>query len=251
MSNSLISYDQRRSRDVPLTPNNRRPHANIYIVQHQTVDEEVESIADYVDHYLNVYPDINPGQVLVLATRRFIGNRIRDALISRQRNALSYFSEDAVEKPAAAQGFCLLTLLVFPEDRAALRAWFGLGQTANGFSKQYARVRTYAQNEGIEIRKVLEQLGEGAITIAHTAGILARYAELKERRNALSSLKGSELVSALWPSNEEDSQHIRILAENLAVEYGEPSDLLEALRHEVTQPDLPDSAGEVTGYESP
>lgn len=245
MSNSLISYDQRRSRPVPLTPDPSRPLASIYIVQHQTADEEVESIADYVDHYLNVHPDINPGQVLVLATRRFIGNRIRDALISRRRNALSYFSEDAVEKPAAAQGFCLLTLLVFPEDRAALRAWFGLGQTANGFSKQYVRVRAHAQNEGIEIREVLERLRAGAITIAHTAGILARYAELKGRLNALSSLKGLELVSALWPSNEEDSRHIRVLAENLAIEDGEPSDLLEALRHEVTQPDLPDSTGDV------
>ena len=245
MSNSLISYDQRRSRDVPLTPDNLRPHANIYIVQHQTVGEEVEGIADYVNHYLNVHTGINPGQVLVLATRRFIGNCIRDALISRRRNAQSYFSEDAVEKPAAAQGFCLLTLLVFPEDRAALRAWFGLGQTANGFSRQYARVREHAQNEGIEIREVLEQLEAGAITLAYTAGIVARYSELKHRLNALSSLTGLALVNALWPSNEEDSWQIRILAENLAVEHEEPSVLLDVLRHEVTQPDLPDSASDV------
>ena len=245
MSNSLISHDQRRSRPVPLTPDPSRPPASIYIVQHQTVDEEVESIADYVDHYLNVHPDINPGQVLVLATRRFIGNRIRDALISRTRNALSYFSEDAVEKPTAAQGFCLLTLLVSPEDRAALRAWFGFGQTANGFSRQYARVREHAQNEGIEIREVLEQLEAGAITLAHTAGIVDRYVELKRHLNTLSSLVGLELVDALWSSNEEDSLQIRTLAGNLAVEHGEPSALLDALRHEVTQPHLPDSTSDV------
>ncbi len=245
MSNSLISHDQRRSRPVPLTPDPSRPPASIYIVQHQAVDEEVESIADYVGHYLNVHPDINPGQILVLATRRFIGNRIRDALISRTRNALSYFSEDAVEKPTAAQGFCLLTLLVSPEDRAALRAWFGLGQTANGFSRQYARMREHAQNEGIEIREVLEQLEAGAITLAYTAGIVDCYVELKRHLNALSSLMGLELVDALWLSNEEDSRQIRILAGNLAVDHREPSALLDALRHEVTQPHLPDSTSDV------
>jgi superfamily I DNA/RNA helicase len=245
ISNALISHDRRRSREIPLVPNGKRRPADIYIVQHGDVNEEIESIADFVDHYLNGHPDTKPGQILILATRRFIGNGIRDALISRKRNALSYFSEDAVEKPAAAEGFCLLNLLVSPDDRAALRAWIGLGSRDHGFAQKYARIREYAQNEGLEIREVLERLSQRTVQIPYTEGMAERYSVLKTKLHNISSLIGLELVRALWSPDEPETQDIRILAENLAVEHTEPAELFDALRQEITQPDLPASGSDI------
>ncbi len=130
ISNALIAHDPHTSRPSPLKPDLTKGLAAVWIVQHDTLQQEVEALSDFVHHYLSVHPDVNPGRVLVLALRRFIGNAIKDALIARGRNALSYFQEDALSSPAAAEGFCLLSLLVNGADRAALRVWLGFGLAA-------------------------------------------------------------------------------------------------------------------------
>ena len=91
ISNALIAHDPHTSRPSPLKPDLAKGLADVWVVQHGSLQAEVEAISDFVHHYLNVHADVNPGRVLVLAPRRFIGNAIKEALIVRGRNALSYF----------------------------------------------------------------------------------------------------------------------------------------------------------------
>src|SRR5207245_656892 len=105
MSNNLLSHDP-LARPTPLKPTPGRLPANVVVVQHATQHEEADAVAAFIDHYLAAHPHVPPGQVLVLSPRRMMGNAVKDALIQRKRNALSYFFEDAVDPDAAAEGFC-------------------------------------------------------------------------------------------------------------------------------------------------
>ncbi len=244
LSNSLIGHDQRRHREEPLEADRTRLPAEVHIVQHSTLEDETNSIADFIDHYLAENNHVPPGQVLVLTPRRFIGHRIRQALIMRGMNALSYFFEDELKKRPSAEGYCLLKLLVSPNDRAALRAWIGLGSN-NGFVAGYARLRAYSQDNALEPRVTLDALDRSEITIPYTAAILERYRQLKERLAATEELQGLELVRALWDPQDEESLDIRLIAESLAIELPEQVELLDAITATITQPELPDSNSDI------
>jgi superfamily I DNA/RNA helicase len=245
MSNALIRNNPPPSRVLPLRSVEGLPPAEMCIVQHASVDIETVAIADYINSYLERHPDLSPGQVLVLTTRRFIGHEIRRELIHRGRNALSYFFEDELESTSAAEGFCLLNLLVNPNDRAALRAWIGLGQTSNGFAPGYTRVRGHAQGNELELRHCLDQLCDGVVNLPYSGRIVDRCENLRERFAELDGLSGLDLVRVLWPPVDSDSDDIRLLAENLAVENSEPPALYEALLREITQPELPGSDSDI------
>jgi DNA helicase-2/ATP-dependent DNA helicase PcrA len=244
MSNSLIANDIRRSRRQPLKADPTKPCATVYVVQHATLDDEVTACADFVVHYLTRHPGLAPGQVLVLTPRRFIGNRIRDALIERKLNALSYFLEDELQAPSAAEGFCLLTLLVDPVDRTAMRAWIGMGHR-NERADGYQRLRQISQELQLELSETINAVSQGKLRVAHTQGIEERWQELQARLASLCGLQGLELTRALWPPENEDCEDLRLMAENIANEFPEPKQLLEALRQEITQPQLPDSKSDI------
>jgi len=180
----------------------------------------------------------------MLTPRRFIGNRIRDALIERKLNALSYFLEDELQAPSAAEGFCLLTLLVDPVDRTALRAWIGMGHR-NERAGGYQRLRQVSQELQLELPETINAVSQGKLRVAHTQGIVERWQELQARLSSLCGLQGLELARALWPPENEDCADLRLMAENIANESPEPKQLLEALRQEITQPQLPDSKSDI------
>ena len=198
LSNALISHDPHTTRPQPLTPDPALPGATVYVVQHATMADEVASIAEFVDDDLTKHPDLPPGRVLILTPRRFIGNAIKDALIARGRNALSYFQEEALSEDAAAEGFCLLALLVSPVDRAALRAWLGFG-SADRRRRPYARLRAYCEENAVALQDAMAALAAGGLHIPYTAPLVARWSELQTRLASLRLLSGLALVDALWP----------------------------------------------------
>lgn len=243
ISNALISRDPHRSRDVPLRPDPNRQAADLFIVQHRTLDEEVSTVASFIDSYLNRHPGLPAGQALVLTPRRVIGNRIRDTLIRLGRNSLSYFLEDQLKTDAAAEGYALLNLLVSPDDRTALRAWLGLGGT-DGRRGGYARLRKEAQRSGREPSDVLAAVAAGSERLPHSGALVERWNLLQHRLSEIRDLSGLELVRALWP-NDEDTKDIRLVAENLALENDDPIGLLDAVREAITQPELPGSDSDI------
>lgn len=244
MSNSLIAHEPSRTRDVPLQADRARDDASVVAVQHRSLRDEVKTLSDFIAKYLAEHPDLPQGQVLVLTQRRFIGNAIRDALIERGLNSLSYFSEDPVHSTSAAEGMALLTLLVKQNDRTSLRAWLGLA-SSSGLAGGYARLRGAAQAAGVEPWEMLERIGRGEVRIPYTDALARRFAALSDRLTALAGLDGLPLVRELWPRENRDSDDIRLIAEQIAVASSEPADILEALHQEITQPHLPDSEGDV------
>ncbi|HSE65964.1 MAG TPA: ATP-dependent helicase [Gemmatimonadales bacterium] len=243
MSNALLAHDP-AARPAPLSSMPGRAPARVIILQHASVEEEADVVAAFIDRYLSDQPDLPPGQVLVLSPRRLMGNAVKDALIRRRRNALSYFWEDAVDSDAAAEGLCLLTLAVEGTDRAAYRAWLGIGHD-KGHAPAYARIRARAEADGVEPRAIVEQLVAGTLKVNHTGGLATRHQALIARGATLGALEGLALVDALWPPGDEDTQTIRLAAQNLAVQHAKPADLLRELREVITQPELPSPEGDV------
>ena len=243
MSNALIGHDP-SARQAPLTPQPGRPNANVYIVQHPSLEDEADALAAYIDKYLTERPDLPPGHVLVLSPRRIFGNAIRDALIQRHRNAMSFFWEDALKATPAAEGFCLLTLLVNCFDRAAYRAWLGLGH-ADGNMAGYRRIRSYAEAHDLEPFDVSEQISAGQLELPYTQRVIDRHEVLKARLAATAGVNGLALVNALWDPGDPQTLTIRLAAATIAVEVPDAAGLHPRLVEVLTQPELPPSAGDV------
>ena len=244
ISNSLISHDPQTTRMSPLVADKAKELAEITIVQHATLQEETESLSDFVQSYLLAHPDVSHGQVLVLSPSRFIGSAIKNSLIERGFNALSYFQEDALEEENAAKGFCLLTLLANDSDRSAIRASLGF-DSSDHRSPAYGRIRQYCEENEVSLIDVLNKLAEGSITISHSANIVSQWVRLKERLTELKSLKGLELVNELWPTTIQEADDIRNLASKIATTKPEPKDLLDELRTAITQSELPGSDSDI------
>ena len=244
MSNSLIANEPARTRQVPLTPNPQRANADVFVVQHVTLEDELNAVSAFVDSYLTKHPNLPSGQVLVLTPRRFIGNRIRDLLIDRGRNAMSYFTEDPVQETAAARGMALLTLMVTPLDRPALRAWLGM-ESATGLRGGYHRLINDAQALGLEPRDLLAKLAAGTVKMPHSASLVVRWNDLNAALAPLATLKGLDLVRAIWPATDESCDDVRLMAEAIAVKVPDAPQILEELRQDITQPYLPDSESDV------
>jgi superfamily I DNA/RNA helicase len=244
LSNALISHDPHTSRPHPLTPDPTLPDATVYVVQHATLADEIASTADFVDDYLTKHPELPAGRVLILTPRRFIGNAIKDALIARGRNALSYFQEDALSEEAAAEGFCLLSLLVSPTDRAALRAWLGFGSTDRR-RRPYARLRAFCEGNAVALQDALAAITAGSFRIAYTTTLVARWNELQTRLASLAPLSGLALIDALWPEGNPGVSDIRSVASALALLTADNEELLAELRQAITQPELPGSDSDV------
>src|SRR5262245_18023879 len=62
MATSLVSHNPPWARPIDFQPPAGREDASVYVVQHRTTDEEVETIADFVHDYLTEHPDTPPGR---------------------------------------------------------------------------------------------------------------------------------------------------------------------------------------------
>lgn len=247
IANALIGHNQRLNPKVlnAYPPNGE---GDVYIVQHSNAVDEVQTLADYVDWYLQIHAGVPAGEVLVLANRRVIGNGIRDALNSRAQDrgrtwsAESFYFEDDLKNPDAAEAFSLLSLLVDQEDRPALRYWIGEGRP-DCRRLQYARVRQHCEQSGLSPRDAFEALAAGQLDLPYTADVVARYQALTQRGALLQPLSLTQLVDALFPDGSPAVSALRQTALLVAPGVQMPRDLLEELRADITQPELPGPQG--------
>ena len=149
-----------------------------------------------------------------------------------------------LKQPLAAEGFCLLNLLVHPDDRAALRVWVGLG--AKGYrSGSYRALRDAAERAEQEPSEVLASAAAGATKFPYQSQLIPRWNELKRRIAAIENLEGLELVRAIWSPQATKCNDIRLMAENLAAEYPTAAELFDAIREQITQPQLPGADSDI------
>ncbi len=247
IAGSLIAHNQRLV-PKPLNPWLQNVEGDVYIVQHDSVADEINTLAAYIEWYLFSNPSVPAGEVLVLVNRRMIGNGIRQALNERaQQNqrpwtAQSFYFEDALQTRAAAEAFSLLTMLVDPEDRPALRYWMGAEQQ-DCHRLPYARLRNHCERTGLSPRAALQSLANGTLHLPYTGALIIRYAELEQRLAVLMTMDIAALIDSLFPDGNADVATVRQLALLIAPNVQAPQELLNELRTDITQPEIPGSQG--------
>lgn len=243
MANSLIGRNLRQMPKVLEVFGENGPGA-VYIVQHDTLEDEVQTLTEFVDHYLTTNPQVNAGEVLILANRRSIGNLVRDALNclvgrnERAWSAQSFYFEDALKPEKASESFALLTLLVNPEDRPALRYWLGECRS-DSRRVPYARLRSHCESTNMPIFNALQALRDGTLNLPHSTPLLSRYAMLRQRLAELATLKLSDLVDMLFPLNDSNVAALRQVALSVLDSTETAAELLVKLSDDITQPELP------------
>jgi superfamily I DNA/RNA helicase len=237
MANSLISHNSGRSQ-TELRPLPSNCEGNIHIVQHDTIAQETQTIADFIDWYLDNNPNAKLSDILILATRRKIGYAIRDHLLELGHLSKSFFAEESLEKISAKEGFCLLTLLCNPRDKVALRTWLCVDKTTKRV-KPYERLVEAKGGSEIHLYDYLNSLCiEGATIPAYTEESVGRFKILNQKLVSCAGKPLPELIDILWPPGDPDCEEIR----GLAIAVSLVVDTVERLRDElmlvITQPEL-------------
>lgn len=247
LANSLIAHNNRQQ-PKNLTACQTNVHGTVYIVQHQSLNDEVDCLAAYIENYLVAHAQVPAGEVLVLSSRRIIGNGIRDALNARVMqnghawSASSFYFEDALSTEEAAIGFSILTLLTVRQDRAALRGWLG-AESQDGRAQSYARLRSYCEANGLSTYDALLGVVAGAISIPHIAALRARFTALTQRLAALQNATVLQVVDDIFPAAVPACADVRALALAALPNAANATELLDELRVLVTQPEIPGSQG--------
>lgn len=249
MAAALVAHNPRLAQPV-LLPFAGNPQGDVSIVQHMTLNDEAQTLSAFLDWYLVQHPEVPAGHILVLTNRRRIGYLLRDSLNNvaaanvREWAAQSFFYEEDLDEEVAREGFTLLTLLVDPDDRVALRTWVGLG-AGSARAGGWTRIRAHCTANSMSPRDVLTGLTSGTITLPHIGFVVERFHELNNRLQQLQGLTGQPLVDALFPANTPGCADIRSAARLAANDYPNAVDLLRELRTDVTQPELPGEQGNI------
>jgi len=153
--NALIGHNVDRE-PLQLAPVPANGPGEMWIVQYPDVAHEAQAIAAFVDDQINKHGR-RPGEVLVLAQRRTIGNPIHAALKDRGIPSKSYYQETELDREVAQERLAIFKLFVNRSDRIALRWLLGTG-SGDFRAKSYARLRTVQEREGL--RKSADTTGK-------------------------------------------------------------------------------------------
>ena len=145
----------------------------MWIVQYPDVAREAQAIAAFVDDQINKHGR-HPGEILVLAQRRTIGNPIHAALKDRGIPSKSYYQESELDSEMAQERLAIFKLFVNRADRIALRWLLGMG-SGDLRAKSYARLRTHCEQTGQPLWDALVALADGKISIPYSSQLLQRF----------------------------------------------------------------------------
>jgi superfamily I DNA/RNA helicase len=243
MANSLITHNALRSKRS-LRPSPGNPDGEIYSVQWSNMEQEAKGIAGFIKARIGAC-SVTPGNILVLAPRRDFGYLVRDELNKLTVPAHSFFSEELLEgnpkdegKSNAQRALASLILLANPDDRVALRCWCGYG-SENLNTKAWANLRNYCEESGNTPWQVLEQLKAGLISIPYTNPLIERFTILKDELSRLGVLKGKDLITSIFPSDQEWASPLAEVANYIEAENYGAEEIVEAIKRYSIQPELP------------
>ena len=236
MAGALIAHNQGRTPRV-LLPRSQNPAGEVHVLQWPTMEAEAQGVAEIIWKRVQS-EEVEPGRVLVLAPRRQFGYAVRDALNCFDIEAHSFFHEEALDKEDAQEAFTLLTLLANRRDRVALRCWCGFGSQSLR-RNAWLRVRAHCEASGESPWAALKRLASGDLTIPYTGPLVERFQELQRRIEELATSRGQALVNAVFPPAEAWTHSIRSLASTIEGDEFNADKLLEGLRTQITQPEMP------------
>ena len=105
------------------------------------------------------------------------------------------------------------------------------------------RATTPACVTGLPPRVALQGLANGTLQLPHTSPLVTRYTELEQRLTALMPMDIGALIESLFPNGNAEVATIRQIALLIATNVQTPSQLLNELRTDITQPELPGAQG--------
>lgn len=182
MASKLISNNTNRTLGN-LVPYEENDDGVVKIVQFNDLASEINGISNFIKKQVEE-SKIHPQDALILVPVSKIGYRIRNTLISKGVNAVSYFRESALKTPNAKKIFSLLNIAARPHDLVALRYLLGCG-VSDYRKNSYKRVLDYAREHNKGILSVLEELSSGQISMPHTRTLIARYIEIRNEVGVL------------------------------------------------------------------
>lgn len=242
MANALISHNNFRDpRTLAIRSGNE--NGEVKVVQWGSIEAEAEGLAEFIHKRIET-GEFDPGEVLVLCPRREFGYAIRDALIQRGRDAVSFFQEEVFDgtptdlaKSKSQQAFTLLRLLENRRDLVALRCWLGFGHDTL-HAKQYSRLREHCYHNNIHPFDALAQVVEGRLELTGIDGIIRRYELLCECLAETEGKPVNQVFTEIFPVSEEWATPFH----EMVGEIGDQTSLKELVRRlqsEIAQPELP------------
>jgi len=221
-----------------LQPKAGNPAGEVHVVQWAGIAEEADGLAAYVHSLVSSgrYP---PGEILILTPRRLLGYGIRDRIAESSIPVHSFYHEEALESDAAQRAFALLSLLVDPEDRVAMRWWLG-DASPSSRKNAYQRLRQHCEATGTSPRAALDALDQGALALADVGALLNKYRELKSILAGLTGQALDQVVDALLPAGDDDCSGLREVATLALPELKSVGDLFERIKTHITQPEMPE-----------
>jgi len=243
MANALIARNQDRdARRLVAVPANGP--GEIDIVQYQTLENEAIGIAEFIKDLVE-QRGYGPGEILVLAQRRALGNQIHDALEGRNIPSKSYYQEGMLDSEAAQERLAILKLVTDRQDRIALRWLLGFG-SSDFRASAYARIRSRCNSDGISPWDLMVQLADGAVRIPYTHQLVDRFGRIKVEVEGLASENNLQAFVELWLGTQiETDDRFAVAVRELCQNLNDPEDLLVAIAEEVSQPDVPPDVEEV------
>lgn len=238
IADALIRHNHPATSTPRLNPMTGKGPGEIHIVQWQSLEAEVLGIAAFVNH-LRTVRMLNPAEILILCPRRLIGYQIRDQLRALAVPAHSFYHEESLESEQAQRAFTLLRLLANAEDRVALRFWLGLGSPSWN-QGEYARLKAACVGSGQSPHETLLAVQSGALRLPGTTKLLQRFQELQNELALLPSLRGIDLVNALFPDGQDWAAPLREAALLRIQPTTDGQGLLDSLLVGITQPEMPE-----------
>jgi len=239
MANNLIvnNHDATVTSRLQAVPG--RSSGEVYVVQWNRLDEEVDGLTSFVQHLVEDR-GLALGDILILSPRRLMGYMIRDSLIEMGFQTHSFYHEEILKDDEAQLAFGLLALLANIEDRVALRFWLGYG-SPTWLEQQYQNLREYCELNQLSPSRALELIVNNKITVPGISRLVKRFEALRARLGTLQPAKGDTLVDLLFPLAERWAEGLNKAAKLFVTEETGPDDLVEHFRTLVTQPEMPQS----------
>jgi DNA helicase-2/ATP-dependent DNA helicase PcrA len=242
-ANALIVHNVERE-PRQLTAVAANGPGEMWIEQFPDVTREANVIADFIDKQINTHGR-NPGEILVLAQRRSIGNPIHAALQALGVPSKSYYQESELDSEVAQERLAIFKLFVNRADRIALR-WL-LGMRCPDFrAKSYARLREHCEQTGQSPWDALVLLSTGTIQISYCSILLQRFHAIQNELRFLDEQTGvPDFVNRWLRAEFSGAGELRILVGNLMGSAATPAELLSLIIEAVSQPEIPPDVTEV------
>jgi DNA helicase II / ATP-dependent DNA helicase PcrA len=243
IANALIGHNVDRE-PLQLTPVLANGAGEMWIVQYPDVAREAHAIATFVDDQINKQGR-RPGEILVLAQRRTIGNPIHAALKARGIPSKSYYQESELDSEVAQERLAIFKLFVDRADRIALRWLLGMGHT-DFRATSYARLRTHCERTGHSPWDALVALADGKILIPYSSQLLQRFHAIQNELHFLEEQTSvTDFVNRWLRAEFTRVGELKILVAALMDAAETPKELLSQIIEAVSQPEIPPDVTEV------